>query len=131
MESLGHHKVIEHAVYAVELIALVSGIDFCLHLGQAGEHELVERHKVGDGDRVALGLEIVLKNGEQETQGVAETTVRVGGTGEDLVIAGDVRGRIHAGDPQAHDVGAHLVADLVGSMTLPETWTSCGPGRPG
>ena len=99
---------------ARELVAGVSVVDLGLDLGQAGNHELVERQQVGKGDTVGLGLKLTLELGEQEAQRVAETAVGIGRTSENLVVDGNVGAGVDRGDPQADDVGAHLVADLVG-----------------
>ena len=112
--KLGNNKVVERTVGARELVAGVGIVDLGLDLGQAGNHELVERQQVGKGDAVGLGLKLTLELGEQEAQRVAETTVGIGRTSENLVVDGNVRAGVDRGNPQADDVGAHLVADLVG-----------------
>ena len=112
--ELGNHEVVERTVSARELVARVSVVDLGLDLGQTGNHELVERQQVGKGDAVGLGLKLTLELGEQEAQRVAETTVGIRRTGENLVVDGNVGAGVDRGDPQANDVSAHLVADLVG-----------------
>ena len=108
--ELGNHKVVKRTVGARELVAGVGIVDLGLDLGQAGNHELVERQQVGKGDAVGLGLKLTLELGKQEAQRVAETTVGIGRTGENLVVDGNVGAGIDRGDPQANDVSAHLVA---------------------
>ena len=112
--KLGNNKVVERTVGTRELIARVGVVDLGLDLGQTGNHELVERQQVGKGDAVGLGLKLALELGEQEAQRVAETTVGIGRTSENLVVDRDVGAGIDRGDPQADDVSAHLVTDLVG-----------------
>ena len=112
--ELGNHEVVERTVGARELVARVSVVDLGLDLGQAGNHELVERQQVGKSDAVGLGLKLALELGEQEAQRVAETTVGIRRTSENLVVDGDVGAGIDGGDPQTDDVGTHLVADLIG-----------------
>ena len=112
--ELGHHEVVERAVGAGELVDGIGIVHLGLHLRQAGEHETVERQQVVERHAVALAVVVLIEDGQQEAQGVAEAAVGVGRTGQDLVVAGDVHRGIHRGDPQADDVGAHLVADLVG-----------------
>ena len=112
--ELGNHEVVERTVSARELVAGVGIVDLGLDLGQAGNHELVERQQVGKGDAVGLGLKLTLELGEQEAQRVAETTVGIGRTSENLMVDGDVGAGVDGGNPQTDDVGAHLVTDLVG-----------------
>ena len=112
--ELGNHKVVKRTVGARELVAGVGVVNLGLDLGQASNHELVERQQVGKGDAVGLGHKLTLELGEQEAQRVAETTVGIGRTSENLVVDGDVGAGIDGGDPQTDDVGTHLVTDLIG-----------------
>ena len=118
--ELGNHEVVERTVGARKLVAGVGIVDLGLDLGQTGNHELVERQQVGKGDAVGLGLKLALELGKQEAQRVAETTVGIGRTSENLVVDGNVGAGVDGGNPQTDDVGAHLVADLVGVNDVAE-----------
>ncbi len=102
--QLGHH--------GMELVALVVGQDVFLQLRGAGQRVAVDLQQLAQRHRVGFRVEIG-RVGQQEAQRVADAAVAVHHAGEDLVVDAQVTRVVGRGRPQADDLGAHLVADLL------------------
>ena len=111
--ELGHHIVVQGAVHAVETVLRVGLLHLGVDLAHAGKRAGIHGQQLFHGDGVRRRVEVV-ELGEQEAERVAEAAVGVARALEDLVVDSHVGRGVDRRHPQADDVGAHLVADLVG-----------------
>lgn len=95
----------------MELEVVVRFVHFIEQTAQANERPLVERLKlIPLNDRI-VHREIV-QNAQQETEGVAETTIGIGSALQDVLRDAHILRIIDARNPQAQHVSAVLVHDL-------------------
>ena len=72
MESSVTTKFVEHAVGAVELVAGIRLVNLGLNLRETGDHELIERQQLVEGNVIVLSVVLPLELAQQEAEGVAE-----------------------------------------------------------
>ncbi len=112
--KLSHYKVVERTICTRELVRCVSVVNFRLNLRQTSNHQLVQRRQIIKGNGVTLGLKLILQLREQEAISIAEATICVRSTSQNLVVNSNVRRCVNRSNPQTNNVGAHLVTNLVG-----------------
>ena len=119
---LGHVQVERAQVNAAEIeqglhdfgevIALVGGDDLLLHFMGAMHDPAVQRHHVRRLHQVAGRVETV-QVAEQEARGVAQAAVGVGVALQDFLRQRHLVAVVGAGDPQAQDVRAQGLHDVL------------------
>ncbi len=106
-------EVVDFLVDEVELVVAIGPDDVFLEPLGPVDGPAVEGDQVGGGNPIGGGVEAV-EVGEEEAEGVADAAVGVGGALEDFVGDAHFAPVVGGRDPEADDVGAEGLHDVLG-----------------
>ena len=110
-------KIVDFLVDAVEIIALVSAVNFSLQLRGAANHPAIEGQQFVAGNTVCSGIKTI-KIRQHKANGIADAAVGISSATQDLIGHRHFTTEIRRGHPQAQYIGTQLVNHLLRSHDI-------------